>query len=107
MASDSRYIDAVGYIGMLDITDEGGWAFEALPQEDVVLAFGSGARAETEVDLSSPEERERAEFTWTDAGALDAIAAEEVAAASRAGAATAAAADDEKEEEEEEVGSLG
>jgi hypothetical protein len=97
MASDSRFIDAVGFFGLLDITDEGGWAFETLPQEEV-LVFGAGARAETEVDLASPEERERAEFSWAGDGAmglLDAIVAEEAAAANRTDTAAEAAEGDE------------
>jgi hypothetical protein len=93
--SDSRFIDAVGFFGLLDITDEGGWAFEVLPQEEVVV-FGAGARAESEADLKPPEERERAEFQWADMGLLDAIVAEEEAAAeSRARAAAEAQAEEE------------
>ena len=94
MASDSRFIDAVGFFGLLDITDEGGWAFETLPQEEV-LVFGAGARAETEADLESPEARERAEFSWADMGLLDAIVAEETAAANRAEAVPEAPPEDD------------
>ena len=102
MASDSRFIDAVGFSCLLDVTDEGGWAFEALPQEDVAANFGAGARAETEADLKPPEEKERAELSWADAGLLDAIReAEEAAAAARssgAGGAGEVEADAEAEQ---------
>ena len=97
MASDSRFLDAVGFSDFFDVTDEGGWAFETLPQEDVVASFGSGARAETEQDLKPPEERERAELSWVDGGLLDAIreAEEEASRGGAAAEAVGAAAEEQ------------
>lgn len=67
--SDSNYVSCVGHWNMMDITDESGWAFEVLPKEDVVLAgFGTATRAESEIDLLPPSERELTEFSWSDLG---------------------------------------
>ena len=66
MASDSRFLDAVGFAEVYDVTDEGGWLFEALPTEDI--GFAVSARVETELDLLPPAERELRELAWLDFG---------------------------------------
>ena len=66
MASDSRFLDAVGFAEVYDVTDEGGWLFEALPTEDI--GFAVSARVETELDLLPPAERELRELAWLDLG---------------------------------------
>jgi hypothetical protein len=96
--SDSSYLAAVGLSDILSVSDEGGWAHEKLPVDDVVTAgFGAGARAEDAIDLLSPEEREKKEFSWAAAGLLDALREAEremsqAAAVERAASSLAAAA---------------
>ena len=82
--------------------DEGGWAHERIPFDELVAAsLSGGARAEDASDLLSADERERAEFKWTEAGILNVLREAEVAEAAAiaavasvgaAAAATAAAA---------------
>ena len=64
--SDSRFLDAVGFSDMYDVTDEGGWNHEVLPVEDI--GFAVSARVETELDLLPPAERELRELAWLDLG---------------------------------------
>ena len=64
--SDSRFLDAVGFEGMYDLTDEGGWLHEALPVEDV--GFAVNARVESELDLLTPQDRELRELAWLELG---------------------------------------
>ena len=95
--SDSSFLAAVG-ADLLGAADEGGWASERLPIDDIVAAgFGAGARAEDAADLLPPEERARLEFAWAEGGLLDELREAELAAAGAAGGgggAKAAAADD-------------
>ena len=96
--SDSSFLAAVGLSDILSACDEGGWSHERLPVDDVVTAgFGAGARADEAIDLLSPEEREKKEFSWVAGGLLDelreaereASAAEALAGASASLAAAA------------------
>lgn len=90
--SDSSYSTAMG-LGDIFSFDEGGWAHERLPIDELVVSgLSGGARIEDASDLLSPEERERAEFTWTDGGLLQMLREAEAAAAAGSSAAAAAAA---------------
>jgi hypothetical protein len=99
--SDSNYGASMG-LGDILAFDEGGWAHERIPFDELVAAsLSGGARAEDASDLLSADERERAEFKWTEAGILNVLREAEVAEAAAiaavasvgaAAAATAAAA---------------
>jgi hypothetical protein len=78
--SDSRFLDAVGFSEMYDVTDEGGWAYEVLPTEDIGFA-GIAARVETELDLLPPLERELCELAWGDMGFQQFLEAEDLSVA--------------------------
>ncbi len=70
MASDSRFIDAIGFDGFLDVIDAE-WAGERLPQEDVVVAASGDAPLVLDdgvFDELPALERERKELLWVDAG---------------------------------------
>jgi hypothetical protein len=125
--SDSRFLDAVGFSDLYDVTDEGGWQHEVLPVEDI--GFAMGARVETELDLLPPAERELRELAWLDLGfeafreLEDGLAGSGARAARAARAAQGGAAaeegsgsetelevdegEEEGEEEEEEEGGGG
>ena len=105
--SDSNYLTRVGYWDMLDVTDESGWAFEILPKEDVVLAgFGAATRAETELDLLPPSERELRELIWPDLGYVTLVQESEEAVKEsqdlNAGGMHKVGDEEEEEEEAEE-----
>ena len=55
MASDSRFLCAVGFEGVLEVTDEGGWSREVLPLEDVPFAADDGAGATPEAWAEAAE----------------------------------------------------
>ena len=102
MASDSSYSHRVGFHNNLDITDEGGWAFETLPKEEILLAgYHTALRAETALDLLPPEDRELRELMWNDLGLVTMYQQLEEAGR-EAGGANANKAQPEPEEEEEE-----
>ncbi len=64
MASDSSFAHAVGFDGMLEVIDEGGWSREVLPLDDVV--FGGGG--------TGVEDNAAAHESWLETlGPLDSI----------------------------------
>lgn len=90
--SDSSYSTAFGLSDIFSF-DEGGWAHERLPIDElVVTGFSVGARAEEASDLLSPQDRDRADFTWSENGILTSLREAEAVAAAAAGTSVAAVA---------------
>ena len=90
--SDSSYATSFG-LGDIFSFDEGGWAHERLPIDELAVTnFSVGARAEDASDLLSPQDRDRADFSWTESGLLQILREAEAVAAAAAGSSMAAVA---------------
>lgn len=68
MASDSKFIDAIGFEGMLDVV--GDWQCEQLPPDDIVAGVSGSlplpldSDGEDIFDSLAAAERERKELEW-------------------------------------------